>query len=71
LNSNCETNRIRKFILSVQRFEPESLGRTTDSLDNSAMPLLPIVEIVVSTIKTVTIVVVKKAHIINNFFLIF
>ena len=33
----CDTNRRRKYFLSAQRFEPGSLGWTTDTLANSAM----------------------------------
>jgi hypothetical protein len=34
------TSRIGKYFLYMLRFEPETLGQTTDTLANSAMPLL-------------------------------
>jgi hypothetical protein len=36
----CDTNRIRKYFLSLPRFEPGSLGWLVDGLANSATPLL-------------------------------
>ena len=38
----CDTNRIRKYFLSMPRFEPGSLGWMTNALANSTMSLVTV-----------------------------